>query len=168
MPNTQSKDEVLNKFRGYLKNAGLAIADEDSNKPWGAYFVIDPAAADIFIKAYFPDFPLNQLSKHDNRLSTKFLVVAPGKRMSWQYHHHRAELWRVVSGPVGVCASPTDDQPDTKQLEIDQTIQFDALVRHRLIGLENWGVIAEIWQHNDPARPSDESDIVRVQDDYGR
>jgi hypothetical protein len=40
--------------------------------------------------------------------------------------------------------------------------------RHRLVGLEDWGVIAEIWQHTDAAIPSDESDIVRVQDDFGR
>jgi len=40
--------------------------------------------------------------------------------------------------------------------------------RHRLIGLETWGVIAEIWQHTDAASPSDEHDIVRVADDYSR
>jgi hypothetical protein len=40
--------------------------------------------------------------------------------------------------------------------------------RHRLIGLENWGVVAEFWQHTDPEHPSDEDDIVRVQDDYKR
>jgi mannose-6-phosphate isomerase len=40
--------------------------------------------------------------------------------------------------------------------------------RHRLIGLETWGVVAEIWQHIDAAPPSDELDIVRVADDYDR
>ena len=40
--------------------------------------------------------------------------------------------------------------------------------RHRLVGLENWGVVAEFWQHTDPDHPSDEDDIVRVQDDYKR
>jgi len=29
-------------------------------------------------------------------------------------------------------------------------------------------MIAEIWQHTDAAQPSDEDDIVRVQDDFGR
>jgi hypothetical protein len=37
-----------------------------------------------------------------------------------------------------------------------------------LIGLEGWGVVAEFWQHTDPDYPSDEDDIVRVQDDYSR
>ena len=40
--------------------------------------------------------------------------------------------------------------------------------RHRLIGLNDFGVIAEIWQHTDVNNPSDENDIVRIQDDYGR
>ena len=38
----------------------------------------------------------------------------------------------------------------------------------RLIGLEEWGMVAEIWQHTDDAHPSAEDDIVRVQDDFGR
>jgi len=28
--------------------------------------------------------------------------------------------------------------------------------------------VAEIWQHTDAAQPSNEADIVRVQDDFGR
>ena len=40
--------------------------------------------------------------------------------------------------------------------------------RHRLIGLDDYGVVAEIWQHTDKKNPSDEEDIVRVQDDFGR
>jgi quercetin dioxygenase-like cupin family protein len=40
--------------------------------------------------------------------------------------------------------------------------------RHRLIGLNDWAVLAEIWQHTDPANPSTEEDIVRIQDDFGR
>jgi hypothetical protein len=40
--------------------------------------------------------------------------------------------------------------------------------RHRLIGLAGWGIVAEIWQHTDASNPSDEDDIVRVQDDFGR
>ena len=39
--------------------------------------------------------------------------------------------------------------------------------RHRLIGLKDYGIVAEIWQHTDSV-PSDEDDIVRVQDDFKR
>ena len=47
-------------------------------------------------------------------------------------------------------------------------IQLDKGERHRLIGLDSWGIVAEIWQHTDPENPSDEDDIVRLQDDFGR
>jgi hypothetical protein len=40
--------------------------------------------------------------------------------------------------------------------------------RHRLIGLEDFCLVAEIWQHTDKNNPSNEEDIVRVQDDFGR
>ena len=39
--------------------------------------------------------------------------------------------------------------------------------RHRLIGLSDYGIVAEIWQHTSDV-PSDESDMVRVQDDFDR
>jgi hypothetical protein len=29
------------------------------------------------------------------------------------------------------------------------------------------GIVAEIWQHTDLNQPSDEEDIVRLQDDFG-
>ena len=40
--------------------------------------------------------------------------------------------------------------------------------RHRLVGLEDLGIVAEIWQHTDKNQPSDEEDIIRIQDDFGR
>jgi hypothetical protein len=40
--------------------------------------------------------------------------------------------------------------------------------RHRLIGLDDFAVIAEIWRHTDANNPSNEDDIVRVQDDFNR
>ena len=40
--------------------------------------------------------------------------------------------------------------------------------RHRLIGLNEFSIIAEIWQHTNANHPSDEDDIIRLQDDFGR
>jgi hypothetical protein len=40
--------------------------------------------------------------------------------------------------------------------------------RHRLIGLDDYSIVAEIWQHTDNNNLSDEEDIIRVQDDFGR
>jgi hypothetical protein len=40
--------------------------------------------------------------------------------------------------------------------------------KHRLIVLDDYSVVAENWQHTDANYPSDEDDIIRVQDDFGR
>jgi len=40
--------------------------------------------------------------------------------------------------------------------------------RHRLIGLDEYCLVAEIWQHMDADHPSDEEDIIRLQDAFGR
>ncbi|HNF80183.1 MAG TPA: phosphoheptose isomerase, partial [Cyclobacteriaceae bacterium] len=98
----------------------------------------------------------------------KILVVEPKKRLSWQYHYRRAEIWRAVSGKVGVVTSMTDEEKDTTHLNPGDEIRLAQGQRHRLMGLNEWGVVAEIWQHTDAQNPSDESDIVRLQDDFGR
>ncbi|MEL0309985.1 MAG: phosphoheptose isomerase, partial [Gammaproteobacteria bacterium] len=84
------------------------------------------------------------------------------------YHHRRAEIWRIYKGKVGVSRSMNDIQnPKTILNEKDQ-ITLKQGERHRLIGLDDYAVISEIWQHTDPNHPSDENDIVRISDDYGR
>jgi mannose-6-phosphate isomerase len=94
--------------------------------------------------------------------------VAPNKRLSWQYHHRRAEIWRVIQGQAGIKRSVTDTQGELEILNIGDTVTLQQGERHRLIGLDDYAVIAEIWQHTDASHPSDEEDIVRVQDDFGR
>jgi len=69
---------------------------------------------------------------------------------------------------VGVKTSATDEEGEIQELAPGAFIKLEQGERHRLIGLENWGIVAEIWQHTNPENPSDEDDIVRVQDDFGR
>jgi mannose-6-phosphate isomerase len=116
---------------------------------------------------YFDKLNVDDL-KISGKLSPKILIVAPDTRLSWQYHHRRAEIWRVVNGNVGVITSDTDEQGEVQRLSAGQTIKLKQGERHRLIGLEDWGIVSEIWQHTDPENPSNEDDIVRVQDDFGR
>jgi mannose-6-phosphate isomerase-like protein (cupin superfamily) len=129
--------------------------------------VIDEAKAPLFIKQYFPGEKIEDL-KITNKISPKILLVAPKARLSWQYHHRRAEIWKCVTGPVAVITSENDREHDQHVLNAGDTIKLKQGERHRLIGLDNWGVIAEIWQHTNSQNPSDENDIVRVQDDFGR
>ena len=49
-----------------------------------------------------------------------------------------------------------------------QQIKLKQGERHRLIGLDDFAVVSEIWLHIDPNNPSDENDIVRISDEYGR
>jgi len=103
-----------------------------------------------------------------NKLSPKLLVVGPQQRLSWQYHNRRAEIWRVVEGEIGVVMSENDEQHDVNEFEPGDIIILNKGQRHRLVGLDSWGIVAEIWQHTDTDHPSDEDDIIRLQDDFGR
>jgi hypothetical protein len=61
----------------------------------------------------------------------------------------------------------TDEEGEIQDLVSGAFIQLEKGERHRLIGLDSWGIVAEIWQHTDLNQPSDEEDIVRLQDDFG-
>ena len=129
--------------------------------------VISEEQAQKFASNYFEGLDVSSL-KISGKLSPKILVVSPGKRLSWQYHHRRAEIWRVISGQAGVKRSIIDEEGAIEFLNVGDTITLKQGERHRLIGLDDYAVIAEIWQHTDLNNPSDEDDIVRVQDDFGR
>ena len=150
-----------------LQNQGLRIDRYDLERPWGGFYVMDENQAQEFADVYFEGLDVAPL-RIAGKLSPKILLVKPEARLSWQYHHRRAETWRVVEGPVGIVRSATDEEGALVSYEAGETIVLEKGERHRLIGLENWGVVAEFWQHTDPDHPSDEDDIVRVQDDYAR
>ena len=161
------KEEMYNHVLEYIEKEGLKVVTSDFTRPWGGFFVLDESQADLFIETFFPTYKKEELML-GNKLSPKVLVVEPGQRLSWQYHHRRAEIWRVVEGEVGVVMSDTDDETELNTFEPGDIIVLTKGQRHRLVGLDGWGVIAEIWQHTNPDEPSDEDDIVRLQDDYGR
>ncbi|HLR00823.1 MAG TPA: hypothetical protein VK102_10655 [Sphingobacterium sp.] len=162
-----NKKEIFTKVEQDLLNQGFLLDNIDSERPWGGFFVIDENQAQKFADEYFEGLNTQNL-KIAGKLSPKILIVAPNKRLSWQYHHRRAEIWRIVEGEVGVVTSDTDQEHELKILKVGETIRLKQGERHRLVGLGGYGVVAEIWQHTDAENPSDENDIVRVQDDFGR
>jgi len=161
------KPTVLASVEKYLADAGFKIATKDFNRPWGGFFVLDESQAHQFGQHYFPGIELSTL-KISGKLSPKILMVQTGKRLSWQYHHRRAEIWKLVAGTAGLVTSDTDEEGPIQKLNTGEIIRLKQGQRHRLVGLDGWGMIAEIWQHTDVTHPSDEDDIVRVQDDFGR
>jgi len=163
----ESRDLVFEKSAALLRELHFDITREDRSRPWGGFFVIDESQAPQFARQFFPEEDFEGL-KISGKLSPKLLMVAPGKRLSWQYHHRRAEIWRCIDGTVAVAISETDEETTRRVLSPGDKIRLQQGARHRLIGLEEWGVVAEIWQHTDQGHPSDEDDIVRLQDDFGR
>ena len=161
------KKEIFTRIENYLSELGLNYTSKDENRPWGGYFVIDETQSENFINKYFPNLSKEALSI-SGKLSPKILIVAPNKRLSWQYHHRRAEIWKLISGEAAVIKSDNDEEQEAQNLILNEAIELAQGERHRLIGLNNWGIVAEIWRHTKADHPSDEDDIVRVQDDFGR
>ena len=162
-----TKEFVFDTISSHLQDQQLRVDKQDITRPWGGFYVIDERDADKFITLYFPHLTKAELMI-GGKLSPKILVVAPDKRLSWQYHHRRAEIWKLIGGVAGVVTSDTDQEKDISNLGVGDIIQLKQGERHRLVGLKGWGIVAEIWRHTDPSHPSDEDDIVRLQDDFGR
>jgi len=158
---------IFKDIESELIHHGLQIASFDHKRPWGGFFVIEEEDAQRFSNIYFDGFDVDTLRKA-GKLSPKILLVKPQARLSWQYHHRRAETWRIIKGPVGVIRSLDDIETSVKNYNKGETITLKQGERHRLIGLDHWGIVAEFWQHTDPTLPSNEEDIVRLQDDYSR
>ena len=150
-----------------IKSKGFKIVSKDFERPWGGFLVIDENQAQDFSNHFFKGINIEDL-KISGKLSPKILMVKPNARLSWQYHHRRAEIWRVFEGKVGVIQSEDDTQNEMKVYDEGAQIVLKKGERHRLIGLKDYGLVAEIWQHTDDKNPSDEEDIVRVEDDFGR
>jgi mannose-6-phosphate isomerase-like protein (cupin superfamily) len=146
---------------------GLKIASFDHKRPWGGFFVIKEEDAQQFSNIYFEGFNVERL-RMAGKLSPKILLVKPEARLSWQYHLRRAETWHIIKGPVGVVRSFDNIEGNVNTYNKGETITLKQGERHRLIGLDDWGIVAEFWQHTDPRLPSNEEDIVRLQDDYSR
>ena len=150
-----------------IKSLGFNIISKDFQRPWGGFLVIDEDQAQDFSNQFFKGINIEEL-KISGKLSPKILIVNPESRLSWQYHNRRAEIWRVYKGKVGIIISENDIQKEIEIYSEGDQITLKQGERHRLIGLDNYGVVAEIWQHTEENHPSDEEDIVRVQDDFGR
>ena len=133
----------------------------------GWFFVISENNSQDFSNNYFNGLNTEEL-KVSGKLSPKILIIAPNKRLSWQYHHRRSEIWKVVSGEIKVVTSYDNNERNEFFLKENNTINIYLEERHRIIGTNDYAVVAEIWIHADKDNPSNEDDIVRLQDDYDR
>ena len=157
-------NKYYTEIREEIESLGFNVIDYDFNRPWGGFLLIDESQSQDFINAFIAQENL----KIEGRLSPKILIVNPNSRLSWQFHYRRKEIWRVYKNSVGIIRSMDNNQNEMEILNEGDIIKFQTEERHRLVGLSNFGVVAEIWIHTDSNNPSDEQDIVRLQDDYSR
>jgi mannose-6-phosphate isomerase len=80
--------------------------------------------------------------------------------LSWQYHNRRAEIWLVFKGSAGIIRSDSNIENDIKLYNEGGETVLQQGEGNRLIGLNDYCVVAEIWQHTDGDYPSDEEDIT--------
>tara|TARA_Y200000002_G_C22298483_1_gene503530 strand:+ start:44 stop:526 length:483 start_codon:yes stop_codon:yes gene_type:complete len=156
-------EEIEKEIIGF----GFEIISKDFKRPWGGFLVINESQAQDFINHFFDGLNIEDL-KIGGKLSPKILIINPNSKLSWQYHHRRAEVWRVYKGNIGISKSMDDNEKPMMILKENEQVKLKQGERHRLIGLDNYSVVSEIWQHTDFNNPSDENDIVRISDEYGR
>ena len=94
------------------------------------------------------------------RFRVKRIQVAPGKQLSLQKHHHRAEHWVVVSGTAEV----TRDG-EVLLVRENESVYLPLGCVHRLA---NPGKIPVQIIEIQTGAYLEEDDIVRLQDDFGR
>ena len=158
---------MYQEIKKEIESFGFSVVSHDFERPWGGFLVIDETQAQDFSNKFFEGLDVNTL-KIGGKLSPKILIVKPNARLSWQYHNRRAEIWQVYKGATGIIRSDSDVENEMEVYNEGDQIVLQQGERHRLIGLNGASVVAEIWQHTDATYPSDEDDIIRVQDDFGR
>jgi mannose-6-phosphate isomerase-like protein (cupin superfamily) len=164
------KEKLIDAMFKFIADLGYTIEELTTDKPWGGGFRFVGSDADRFLQEFFPGLsPIEARGGvEDAELSPKFLLVLPGQRLSWQYHERRTEVWRFLT-PGAYKRSPNDDEGDVSTINAGDVVSFSQGERHRLIGApDSYTLVAEIWQHTNPAHLSDEADIIRLQDDYKR
>jgi len=173
MPAELLKITALGKIEAFQQVADFLIAKKykfinlDIMRPWGFYFYIDDGQIDKFIKEFYGSAKLEGIDS-SLPLQPKIMVIQPHERLSWQYHNRRSEIWCCLGGSYQVVINSTDSETTPKLIKPGDIITIKQGFRHRCIGTDEWGMFAEIWQHTDSDNPSNEEDIVRLQDDYGR
>ncbi|PJI55817.1 mannose-6-phosphate isomerase [Methylobacterium radiotolerans] len=92
--------------------------------------------------------------------TVKRITVAPGQRLSLQYHNYRAEHWTVVTGVAEV-----EIDGSLQSLTNGEHVHIPLNATHRI---RNVGDSEMVFIEVQYGAVLDENDIVRVTDDYGR
>lgn len=106
------------------------------SRPWGS----------------FERFTLNEIS------SVKLLYINKDNQTSLQFHHHRNEFWKVISGhPKLIIGDVENDANPNDEFEVLRE------QKHRILAPVDDVIILEVSNGF-----FDEGDIVRLEDEYNR
>lgn len=109
-----------------------------TDTPWGFYEVIYEAL----------------------HFKVKVITVSPGKRLSYQRHKQRAELWKIVAGEAKVTIDGVD-----KLIRNQEVVDIQIYQLHRV---ENVGLSDLVFVEVQTGTYFGEDDIERISDDFGR
>lgn len=107
-------------------------------RPWGQYWVLEDT---------------------DNH-KVKHIEVNPGGRLSYQYHHHRSEVWTVVAGVATVTLEGI-----VTEYHKGQVVMIPQGAKHRV---QNAGTQLLELIEVQLGTYFGEDDIIRIEDDYAR
>ena len=85
------QSEEFIQVKKHIESFDYQVVDFDFERPWGGFLVIDETQAQKFANQFFEGISIDSL-KIGGKLSPKILIVKPNARLSWQYHHRRAEI----------------------------------------------------------------------------
>lgn len=134
----QQVGPIVKALRAAPQTSGLTEIHRTAYRPWGGYSSV-----------------LN-----GDRFQVKRLFVKPGKKLSLQKHHHRAEHWVVVTGTAEVTIDGT-----VTMLTENQSVYLPLGCVHRLA---NPGKIMLELIEVQTGSYLGEDDIVRIEDEFGR
>ncbi|MFC1721599.1 phosphomannose isomerase type II C-terminal cupin domain [Patescibacteria group bacterium] len=95
---------------------------------------------------------------HNQTCTVKILLVNPGEQLSLQYHHHRDEFWRVISGTAEIVLGD-----EILSARAGDEFFIPRGTKHRIQTKDSATEILEI-----SFGEFDEEDIVRLEDKYNR
>jgi mannose-6-phosphate isomerase len=112
------------------------------------------------MEVYSESRPWGRFEKfHENKPCTvKLIYINAHSRLSLQYHKKRSEFWKVVKGNAVI-----DLEGKTLILAEGETLTIPRQAKHRVAALDGDCTILEIAYGR-----FEESDIVRIEDDYQR
>ena len=90
----------------------------------------------------------------------KRIIVKPGQRLSYQYHHERTEHWVIVQGDAIVTLNDKDHI-----FKEGMVVEIPVKTKHRVRNAFDKDLI---FIETQTGTYFGEDDIVRLEDDYGR